>query len=275
MHGLYFSSNRYQIGRDFDIIYRNLEITYHDKDKVLNVAYPIWWDERKYEDVVTGLINTSSNQLGPLSYFGPGDYSYFFYADDAGGDFDINFTHYLKSEFDTYRAEEHILGPDSLKVINSDNDDLYPSFHEDHSSLYFCSNRDHEQFNIYSIELPESGQLHEFLTGSEIVEPTLNTTLSSNYNDKCPYIFQDMMVFASDREGGQGGYDLYYSIYQIGNWTDPVNFGPEINTEYDEYRPILFNFIDIQTDLMIFSSDRPGGLGGFDLYMVKAHPHMQ
>jgi hypothetical protein len=273
--GLYFSSNRYQLGQDFDIIYRNLEITYHDKDDVLNVDYPIWWDERKYEDEVTSLINTSSNQLGPLSFFGPGDYSYFFYADDERGDFDITFTHYLKADFDTYRAEELILGPDSLQVINSNKDDLYPSFNEDQSRLFFCSNRDHEHFNIYSIALPGAAGLHAFFTGSEIEEADLEAVLSSDSDDKCPYIFEDVMVFASDREGGQGGFDLYYSIYRNGAWTDPVNFGPAINTEYDEYRPILFNFMDIQTDLMIFSSDRPGGLGGFDLYMVKADSYIQ
>ena len=78
------------------------------------------------------------------------------------------------------------------------------------------------------------------------------------------------MVFTSDREGGQGGFDLYYSRLVNGTWTEPVNFGPEINTEYDEYRPIVVPFEAISNYLMIFSSDRPGGLGGFDLYIVKA-----
>lgn len=273
--GLYFSSNRQQIGHDFDIIYRHLQITYHDKDDVLNVAYPIWWDERRYEDELVSLINTSSNQLGPLSYFGPGDYAYFFYADDAGGQFDITFTHYSKADFDTYRAEEFIQGPDKLHAVNSDNDDLYPSFNEDQSRLYFCSNRDQEHFDIYSMALPEAASLHAFFTGTEMQEPHLESVLSSDFDDKCPYISGEVMVFTSDREGGQGGFDLYYSIYQNGSWSDPVNFGPGINTEYDEYRPILFNFMDIQTDLMIFSSDRPGGLGGFDLYMVKADTYLQ
>ena len=275
MHGLYFSSNRYHLGQDFDIIYRDLEITYHEKDDVLNVSYPTWWDEEKYEDVLVSLVNTSSNQLGPLFFLGPGDYSYFFYADDEGGDFDITFTHYLKSTFHTYGAEELVLGPVSLRAINSDKDDLYPCFHEDQSMLYFCSNRESGHFNIFSAPLPGSTELHDFFTGSGVVEPLLNTILSSASNDKCPYIFQDLMVFASDREGGQGGFDLYYSTYDDGTWTDPVNFGPEINTEHDEYRPIFFHFMDIQTYLMIFSSDRPGGLGGFDLYMVKTDAFIQ
>ena len=75
------------------------------------------------------------------------------------------------------------------------------------------------------------------------------------------------MVFTSDREGGYGGFDLYYSLFTNGQWTTPVNFGEKINSANDEYRPITFSFNNI--DMMIFSSNRPGGKGGFDLYGVK------
>jgi hypothetical protein len=122
--------------------------------------------------------------------------------------------------------------------------------------------------------LPEADSLHEFFTGSEPAVPELNPVLSSDYDDKCPFIDSDIMVFTSNREGGEGGFDLYYSLLEDGSWTAPVNFGPEINTEYDEYRPIVFSF-DSFKRLIIFSSDRPGGQGGFDLYMVKADGYIQ
>jgi hypothetical protein len=76
------------------------------------------------------------------------------------------------------------------------------------------------------------------------------------------------MVFASDRPGGYGGYDLWYSIYGEGGWSQPVNFGPAINTASDEFRPVVVLAPDFTNDLMILSSNRPGSLGGFDLYYV-------
>ena len=74
------------------------------------------------------------------------------------------------------------------------------------------------------------------------------------------------MVFASKREGGYGGYDLYYSRLEDETWGEPINFGPDINTEYNEFRPIVMYAELFENDLMIFSSDRPSGKGGYDLY---------
>ncbi len=273
-YGLYFSSNRNSGGSDYDIIHWDVYFSYHEKDDVLDVHYSNPGEYNIFDNTLFTLINSSDDQLGPHTFFGPKEFSYFFYADNQGGDFDIRFAHYFKSDFGTYGATNAIHGPDTLKVINSDEDDLYPSITEDQSSMFFCSNRDHEHFNIYSIPLPGADSLHDFFKGGDVVEPDLNAILSSDYNDKCPYLYQDVMVFTSDREGGQGGFDLYYSLYENGAWTTPVNFGPEINTEYDEYRPIIFSFFEFQ-NLMIFSSDRPGGLGGFDLYMVKADSYIQ
>jgi len=145
---------------------------------------------------------------------------------------------------------------------------LYPTISNDQTQLLFCSNRDNDYFNIYSIPLPAEAALHGFLSSSESGEITVDSVLSSDLNDKCPFIRDDLLVFASDREGGYGGFDLYYSHLEDGEWTTPVNIGPVINSEYDEYRPIAFPFHDFK-NVMIFSSNRPEGKGGFDLYIVK------
>ena len=262
---IYFSSNRYG---SFDIIHKGMSISYHVKDDVLDVHY-YNNDYDMYELYVLPVINSDSAELGPFSFWGPGEYEYFFYADNQGGDFDIRFAWFLKSDFGSRMTTELVKGPEDLAVVNSDMDDLYPTITEDQSQLLFCSNRENDLFNIYSIQLSNDTGLHGFFTGTEPGDPVLNTVLSSGYNDKCPCIYNDLLVFTSDREGGYGGFDLYFSLLVNGQWTAPVNFGPGINTEYDEYRPITFPF-DSFKHLMIFSSDRPGGLGGFDLYMVKA-----
>ena len=46
------------------------------------------------------------------------------------------------------------------------------------------------------------------------------------------------------------------------SWTTPVNFGPEINTEYAEQMPSATR----NGSRLFFVSDRPGGQGGMDIY---------
>jgi len=115
----------------------------------------------------------------------------------------------------------------------------------------------------------EEGMLIQALEETEVHDIRRDSVLSGNSDDKCPFIFENTLVFTSNREGGFGGFDLYYSKYREGQWSVPVNFGEEINSEYDEYRPILFDEgVDNNRNMMVFSSNRPGGLGGFDLYFV-------
>src|SRR5207302_2025064 len=43
-----------------------------------------------------------------------------------------------------------------------------------------------------------------------------------------------LLIFASDKPGGVGGVDLYYTTREIGGtWATPVNLGPKINTTGD------------------------------------------
>ncbi|KAA3624321.1 MAG: hypothetical protein DWQ02_23225 [Bacteroidetes bacterium] len=72
------------------------------------------------------------------------------------------------------------------------------------------------------------------------------------------------LFFASTREGGKGGTDLWYSIKQSsGLWSRPINLGPKINTPYDEESPFVTN--DGKT--LYFASTGHLGLGEQDIYV--------
>ena len=71
-----------------------------------------------------------------------------------------------------------------------------------------------------------------------------------------------LLYFVSDRPGGMGGMDLWYTLIRDGVASEPVNLGPHVNTEADEITP----FYDQRNGILYFSSDRMGGKGGFDIY---------
>ena len=76
----------------------------------------------------------------------------------------------------------------------------------------------------------------------------------------------EQLYFASNREGGYGGTDIWTSTMEAdGSWSDPVNLGPTINTPKDEEAPYITN--DGRT--LYFSSTGHKGLGEQDIFICR------
>ena len=92
----------------------------------------------------------------------------------------------------------------------------------------------------------------------------------SGYNYGHPDVSEDgkTLYFTSNMPGGYGGNDLWrISRQQDGSWGIPVNLGSQINSPYNELFPKM-----VGDSLLFFASDRPGALGGLDLYYsLKQH----
>lgn len=73
--------------------------------------------------------------------------------------------------------------------------------------------------------------------------------------------------FASDREGGYGGFDIWlmHRDSSNGNWGEPINLGPDINTAKDEISP----FIVSDGQNLFFSSNGHQTMGGLDIFYAQ------
>ena len=71
------------------------------------------------------------------------------------------------------------------------------------------------------------------------------------------------LFFASDRPGGSGGSDLYYCELINGEWSEPLNLGPKVNSSGVENYPYMHS-----SGKLFFTSNRTGGVGKLDLYFT-------
>ncbi len=262
---LRFSSNRHSKGNDFDIILYNVDIKWDQRTGELSMNVS---DEIQNDNI--NLINTTNNELGPYSFVTLPYSELFLYASDESGNYNINYLWNNKIS--------------NVEFLKTEANELYPSFYgkdvyfscrsydtekefvDKIEKIIYCSDKN-GRFDIYEVNLPKSSNIMNIIQSSEPYE-SVKLNINSDYDDKCPFVNGYLLVFSSNRPGGYGGYDLYYSIYENGVWSQPVNFGANINSEYDEYRPITHYEYGFDNNLMIFSSNRPGGSGGFDLYYV-------
>lgn len=77
----------------------------------------------------------------------------------------------------------------------------------------------------------------------------------------------EIMIYSSDRKGGRGGMDLWYTIIdsEKGTYRTPGNLGRNINTLRDEVTP----FYDSTSSTLYFSSNYHYGFGGFDVFSAR------
>lgn len=72
-----------------------------------------------------------------------------------------------------------------------------------------------------------------------------------------------VLFFSSDRAGGEGGMDIWWSVLNAdGGYDEPVNAGKLVNTPDDEITPWFVN----KNKTLFFSSTYHQGFGGFDIF---------
>jgi outer membrane protein OmpA-like peptidoglycan-associated protein len=90
---------------------------------------------------------------------------------------------------------------------------------------------------------------------------------SSNW-DSQPSLSADgrILFFSSNRKGGFGGNDIWYSVLQQDHsWSEAKNLGSVINTPKDEISPFMF----FNNELLFFASNGHLGFGGMDIFISK------
>ncbi len=260
---LVFSSNRDSDGDNFNLIEYQLYVRFNQTDGTLYLGAERYQTYPFYH--LTNLSNSNKDEFGPYTSHLGGDEYFFFFSSNRTGNMEIYVSYFTPYSFSGIGPVD----PDPFRMIsiNSPRYDAYATLSVQHDQLLLSSERD-GNLDIYRAIPPKPYDFYSWARSDTAYPVEKVDILNSPAEDLCPYINGNLLVFASKREGGFGGYDLYYSKHDGNEWQTPVNFGPKINSEYDEFRPVVFYAPYFTNELLIFSSNRPGGSGGYDLYYV-------
>lgn len=167
----------------------------------------------------------------------------------------------------TYKADKK--NPNNIKYgvpelvdkdkINTPYNDGTAAFDSKGSTMYFtqCNGKDGKGKNCRLFM--------STLQGTEWSDPQPLAFSTDSFTCGHPSLTKDgqVLYFASDMPGGQGGKDIWFVTYSKRSkaWGDPVNLGPAINTAGDEVYPFIH-----EDGTLYFSSNGHVGIGGTDIY---------
>ncbi len=155
--------------------------------------------------------------------------------------------------------------------VNSSAHDYAPVWDMSGDRIYFTSRRRFddksekdftEQFdeNIYVINLEEE---------SLEARPALGS-INSRSNDAavaCSHDGNELIVYRTSKDGFSG--DLYKAVHTEDGWGKLEKLSEKINSRYQEASA---SYGGPEQNVLYFSSDRPGGYGGKDIYKVQQLP---
>lgn len=206
------------------------------------------WNKPKQ---LAGAINSTGDDVSNCLYY---DGTKMLLHRDVNGQTDI---------FESQLSGNTWSDPKSLVFhISSDkSSETFASYNDDGYRIYFSRGSDSRTSGS---EIMYSGLQNkvkqDFLTATPV--PVVN----SRFNDGPIYIHIDgeTMYIASQGHESMGGYDIFVSKKEQGQWAAPVNMGYPINTPYDDF----FFAATANGKFAYISSNRAGGQGGYDIYRV-------
>ena len=143
--------------------------------------------------------------------------------------------------------------------FNSDSYSVaHPTLSPDNKTLYFASDMPgtYGQSDIFKVSINEDGSFGT----PENLGPSINTEGRESF----PFITKaEILYFSSDGHPGLGGFDVFATNIENGNYTKSVlNVGEPVNSQVDDFSFI----IDEDTKEGYFASNRESGVGGDDIY---------
>ncbi len=170
------------------------------------------------------------------------------------------------------KDQRNVLVQNLGATINTEHQEYVPLISADEQMMMFTSRRPGSTGG----QLDPNGMPFEDIYMSTKIDNTWNKPtplkkgINTSTNDACVGFSADgQILFLFKPSEDQMTGDLYESRMGLDDWETPFKLGSNINTEYNETSAS----ITLDDKIIYFSSDRPGGFGGKDIYKVLRLPN--
>jgi outer membrane protein OmpA-like peptidoglycan-associated protein len=199
-------------------------------------------------DTLPDIINTAHSNFNPVITT---DEKQLFYMDQQK---------FYDAVMHSTRTDTAWQAPENLTPqVRSDGDHLVTGISADGTLMMLTAYDTYLSGEIFSSEF-KNGQWSEM--------QKLNGNINTRFNETHASLSPDgnTLYFTSDRQGGFGGMDIYFSRRNSqGDWGAAVNAGPTINTPFNEETP----FVSRDGKTLFFSSQGHYNMGGYDIFMCS------
>ena len=200
-------------------------------------------------------IGPNINSAGHEAAIGlsPNGQLLFIYKDD-NGDGNIYFSEKKGAEW----TQPQRMGSD----INTTSWETHATTNATQDMLVFVSNRSQGGYGgrdlWYCKKLPN---------GEWGLALNMGSVINTQYEEDSPFISADgqTLIFSSQGHTSMGGFDIFRSEFQDGQWSIPENIGYPINTSEDD----VFFTLTPDGRTAYYSSRMDGGFGDSDLYKLR------
>ena len=218
----------------------------------------------KYRSNINYYINNTNNQL--IYYIKNDSINRWYYQYSPYFDQNVNKLFFTVREGGNLFDDENIVTA-SLSdnnftdfkpyiTLNSENNEGTPSFSDDGKFMVFTSCE--MDFKNNSCDIYYSQMKDNLWSRPRKFDDNVN----SAFWDSQPFMYDGTLYFVSNRPGGVGGRDIYYSVIkEDGSFSKALNFR-EVNTKHEEVSPVVNDAI------FYFSSNRDNSYGGYDIYLL-------
>nr|WP_100764803.1 OmpA family protein [Leptospira ellisii]PJZ93752.1 hypothetical protein CH379_06270 [Leptospira ellisii] len=210
---------------------------------------------RQKPEKLSGGINTGLNECG-ISLTDDGNVLYFYSKRENS-----NYT-------DLYKSVRNGSGwkqGEEIEVLNSNFDDQSPFILNKEEGILFSSNRDGAiEFQLSNGKIGVSRDIYfsKKKGSSWAVPAALPRTVNTESIEENPFLFDNRLYFTRYPFGKVSEADIFVSLYRNKTWEKALSLPEPINSEYSE----IAATIGKNGKTIYFSSNRPGGFGGYDIY---------